>query len=265
MSAEQHEGAAGRLHPHIYLRGGNLSDVRFLRSVWYGATQSIDEDPEALLRFATNPELLDALVQALYSSPEIGYRVEWETVGGRRAAVLSPIDAGILLKTIVEQTEPVEEGRIVHAVTLPWRRIVEGIEQDHAFLFRFADAPRAFEEFIAACYDKAGWDEVVLTPQSGDRGRDVIAVHRGLRLRFIDQAKAFSPGRVVTADDVRAVWGVLNLDIGSTKAIISTTGRFAPGVYSEFERVIPYRLELRDGPALLSMLRGLRDGEGRSG
>jgi restriction system protein len=57
---------------------------------------------------------------------------------------------------------------------------------------------------------EAGFDEVTLTPRSGDLGRDVIAVKRGLgTVRVIDQVKAYGPSHLVTADDVRALLGVL--------------------------------------------------------
>ena len=73
------------------------------------------------------------------------------------------------------------------------------------------------------------FDEVVLTPSSGDLGRDVIAIKKGFgSIRFIDQVKAFSPSHVVTANDVRALPGVLQADQNATKAIFTTTSTFAP-------------------------------------
>jgi restriction system protein len=54
---------------------------------------------------------------------------------------------------------------------------------------------------------------VTLTPRSGDYGRDVIAVKRGLGfIRVIDRVKAYKPDHLVTADDVRALMGVLQGD-----------------------------------------------------
>jgi len=35
---------------------------------------------------------------------------------------------------------------------------------------------RHWEEMIAAAFHEAKFDEVILTPQSGDHGRDVIAI-----------------------------------------------------------------------------------------
>lgn len=46
------------------------------------------------------------------------------------------------------------------------------------FLFRFVQAPQRFEEFIAGAYEQAGYN-VILTPQRGDLGRDIIASKDG--------------------------------------------------------------------------------------
>jgi restriction system protein len=120
-----------------------------------------------------------------------------------------------------------------------------------------------WEEIIAGAYKKAGFDEVVLTPRSGDYGRDVIATKRGIGLvRVIDQVKAFTPPRLVTADDVRALYGVLELD-GSAKGFLSTTSDFAPRIKHDLllQKVIPSRIELINGPELFARLEELAEGK----
>lgn len=117
-----------------------------------------------------------------------------------------------------------------------------------------------WEELIAASYDKAGYDEVILTPRSGDYGRDVIATKRGWGcVRIVDQVKAFKPGHLVTANDVRALIGVMVSDQRATKGVVSTTSAFAPRIETDpfIAPHVPYRLELVDGPQLLARLRGL--------
>lgn len=53
-----------------------------------------------------------------------------------------------------------------------------------------------WEEILAAAYDKAGFDEVILTPRSGDLGRDVIAIRKGFgSVKLIEQAKAYNHRR----------------------------------------------------------------------
>ena len=69
--------------------------------------------------------------------------------------------------------------------------------------------------------------------------------------------KAYSPGHTVPANDVRALYGVLNLHQNVSKAIITATALFAPGVHEEFKAVMPNRLELRDGPKLIEWFKRL--------
>ncbi len=157
--------------------------------------------------------------------------------------------------------EPIEknkEGELIRALAIPWMAIAMEIERDPEFLFRFAQNPRKFEEFIAATYERAGWPHVVLTPGSGDKGRDVIATKPGIgSIRFLDQCKAYSPGNLVTHDDVRAMFGVLNLNPNASKAIITTTSDFQPRITTsdEFQAVMPHRLELRNGAQLREWLK----------
>jgi restriction system protein len=118
---------------------------------------------------------------------------------------------------------------------------------------------RMWEEIIAGAYKKAGFDEVTLTPRSGDYGRDVIAVKWGLgSVRIIDQVKAFRPDRLVTANDVRALMGVLQGD-GASKGFLTTTSDFAPKLQEDplIVPFIPSRIELINGITLLKRLTDL--------
>lgn len=120
----------------------------------------------------------------------------------------------------VDQHGKVADGEIVTAASVAWWAIWNKLQKDPRALHEFAQHPRAFEEFLAGAYDLAGFDEVILTPRKGDHGRDVIAEKKGFfAIRVLDQAKAYSPGRVVTHDDVRAMVGVLHMDQAASKAI----------------------------------------------
>lgn len=166
----------------------------------------------------------------------------------------------LLLQSLVVAGEKVSDGARIVTVALPWIAIMSEIAKDPQFLFRFAQAPRSFEEFIAGAYQQAGY-KVILTPQRGDLGRDIIASKDGFgSVRILDQAKAYSAGHLVGHDDLRAMLGVLSGDQNASKAVITTTSAFKPGVVasSEFAKFMPYRLELRDGPALSAWLEELR-------
>ncbi len=137
----------------------------------------------------------------------------------------------------------------------PWEAIFRQITDDPESIFRFTKDPRAFEEFIAETYRLDGY-EVELTPRSNDGGVDVIARKDGFgAIKIFDQAKAYSEVRKVSANDVRAAYGVLSMAQDASKVVITTTSDFAPGVYREFDRFMPTRLELRHGQNLIDWLK----------
>jgi restriction system protein len=145
-----------------------------------------------------------------------------------------------------------DDGLIIASVTIAWDALCREIEQDPDFLHRVT--PRQLEELVAARYHESGW-KVTLTPRSGDGGRDVIAVHEGLKVRVFDEVKRFDPGSRIDAKTVRALFGVLAHSGNVSKGIITTTANFAPGVEREFADEIPYRLELRNGSQLAEWIR----------
>ena len=126
----------------------------------------------------------------------------------------------------------------------------------------FQISPEKWEEIIAGAYRKAGFEEVTLTPRSDDHGRDVIAVKKGLGfVRVIDQVKAFRPPRLVNANGVRALMGVLQED-GASKGFLTTTTDFAPKLREDplIKPWIPNRLGLINGAELFAKLQELAQG-----
>ena len=180
--------------------------------------------------------------------------VWFEGIGGKPTPTL------ILQTALVDLGPKTSEGHTIQAVTVPWLEIAKALENDPQLLFEFVNNPRKFEEFIAGAYRQAGYSNVELTPPSGDRGRDVIATMSGVVIvRVLDQVKAYAPGHVVEANDVRAMHGVLDRDKNASRGVVTTTSKFAPGVLKEYEEYIPNRLELRDGPTLGEWLRQIKD------
>ena len=168
-----------------------------------------------------------------------------------------PLD--FLLKTIIVPGEKSTEGRIVEAVTIPWFKIIALLKKDPSTAFQIPSDK--WEEIVAGAYNRAGFDEVTLTPRSGDFGRDVIAIKKGIgHVRVIDQVKAYKPGHLVTANDVRALMGVLQGDSAS-KGFLTTTSDFAPKIKDDplIIPFIPSRLELINGIALFKRLAELSE------
>ncbi len=176
------------------------------------------------------------------------------TLGELKAVVTA---SSLVMQTVVVTGERSSEGQLIKAVAVPWFEIVKLLQADPAAAFQIP--PRKWEEIIAGAYKQAGFDEVTLTPSSRDFGRDVIAIKRGLgSIRVIDQVKAYKPDHLVTANDVRALMGVLPTDTAS-KGFLTTTSDFAPRLREDplISPYIPSRLELIDGRMLLERLQNL--------
>lgn len=157
--------------------------------------------------------------------------------------------------TIITVEKSVPDGQIIRLIDPIYSQLIEEIKNDPQIIYQID--PRKWEEIIAAAYDKAGFDEVILTPRSGDYGRDVIAIKKGFgSVKFIEQVKAYNPGHVVKADEVRALLGVLQAEQDASKAIFSTTSTFAPKIEEDklIKPFLPYRLELIDKGKLLKRL-----------
>jgi restriction system protein len=162
--------------------------------------------------------------------------------------------AVLLSRAVIVPYKATAEGQLIWSITAPLRSIIERIMKDPSLIYQVD--PRAWEEIIAATYDESGlFDEVTLTPRSGDRGRDVIAVKKGFgSVRLIESVKRHSPGTKTTAEEVQALLGVLLSDPQASKGIVSTTWEFAPMIWEnpQITQYIPHRLELVNRTDLLN-------------
>jgi restriction system protein len=82
----------------------------------------------------------------------------------------------LLLQAVVVSGDRTDEGRLIEAVAIPWFDIIDLLGKDPNIAYEIPDY--RWEEIIAGAYRKSGFEEVTLTPRSGDRGRDVIAVKK---------------------------------------------------------------------------------------
>jgi restriction system protein len=160
----------------------------------------------------------------------------------------------VLVQAVIIPGEKTSEGELIASVALPWFEIIQLIQSSPETIYEIDW--RKWEEIIAGAYHNQGFD-VVLTSRSNDKGRDIIATSKTLgSIRFLDQVKRYASGHLVTAEEVRAMVGVLTIDPNVSKGFVTTTSSFAPGVLKDpdISRFIPYRLELRDHDALLDWL-----------
>jgi len=179
----------------------------------------------------------------------------------RVASLVRTVDSSnfprLLVQTVIIPYKKTEEGELIKSATFPLLAIIQHIIDDPSLMYQVD--PRKWEEIIAATYDESGlFDEVTLTPRSGDLGRDVIAVKRGFgSVRLIESVKRNTPGNKTTAEDVQALLGVLLSDPQASKGIVSTTAEFAPMIWDNphITQYIPHRLELVDGKSLIQRLK----------
>jgi restriction system protein len=193
-----------------------------------------------------------------FESEDHAMTVLWGSVGpGRAPSEVTP--PAVTLKALLDFGGNTDDGRLVRAVATPWFEIMRIIQQDPNSIYQIDW--RKWEEIIAGAYTREGY-EVILTPRSGDGGRDVIATKSGIgSIRFFDQVKAYKPSHLVTAEEVRAMLGVIQGYQNVSKRIITSTSDFAPGVREDkgIKPFIPYRLELKPRPDLLTWLAELSD------
>jgi len=162
------------------------------------------------------------------------------------------------MKAVLQLGDKTDEGQLVEAVMLPWLDIIDLLIKDPNAAYEID--PRTWEEIVAGMYSKAGFDSVILTPRSGDLGRDIIAEKKGTGVvRVIDQVKAYAPDHRVTADEVRSLAGVLAMEEAS-KGYVTTTSSFAPMIRVDpfLQSWIPSKLQLIDGEHLIKRLIELR-------
>jgi restriction system protein len=159
------------------------------------------------------------------------------------------------VSAVVIPEKKVTGGILIKSASIAWAAIIDELEKDWTKAYEID--PRVWEEIIAGAYSKAGFDEVILTPRSGDFGRDVIAIRNGIGcIKIIGSVKAYSPGHLVNHDDVRSLLGVMSGELNTSKGILTTTSDFAPRIPTDpfIQPFLPTRLELMNGAQLKQWL-----------
>lgn len=222
----------------------------------------IDESPDLLPRDRKPCPACGDMDRSIRAYMAGHIAVSFSASGTLSALESFPSLPDLLLQSVILIADKTQEGRLVAAVAQPWFDIIALLKNDPAVAFQIP--AEKWEEIIAGSYRKAGFTEVTLTPRSGDHGRDVIAVMRGIgSVRVIDQVKAYKPGHRVTANDVRAFCFVVYAD-NADKGFMTTTSDFAPRISHDplLRKAIPDRVELINGKDLLARLKILASQSG---
>lgn len=118
---------------------------------------------------------------------------------------------------------------IIRADRLPLA-VLQRVLADPRHMLRLGS--RDFEYFIADLLEKLGFVDVMVTPRSGDGGRDVLArrvVHR-VPLAFMFECKRYERSKKVRLDAIRALLGAASTRSACVnKAVLVTTSTFTRG------------------------------------
>ena len=167
---------------------------------------------------------------------------------------VAPLNATLVTSSLIIPDRRVDEGILVKSTSTIWFEIARAFGNDWSRVRELS--PTQWEEMVAGAYERAGY-EVILTPRSGDYGRDVIATSKGIgSIKILGSVKAYSPGHLVDAEACRSLMGVVTADQKASKGIITTTSDFAPKIQSDpsIAVFLPTRLELMNGAALQTWL-----------
>jgi restriction system protein len=86
----------------------------------------------------------------------------------------------------------VREGILIRSTSDLWHEFVRRMGSDWSVAYQLTS--EQMEELVAGAFKKAGYDDVTLTPRSGDHGRDVIAIKYGVGcVKIIGSVKAYKP------------------------------------------------------------------------
>ncbi len=170
--------------------------------------------------------------------------------------ILESVDRVTLcVSSLVIPDKSVAEGVLIKSTSVVWSEIVEQLGSDWSVAYQLPW--EKWEELIAGAFTKDGYDEVTLTPRSGDGGRDVIAIKHGVGcVKIIGSVKAYKPHHYVDYNDIRALLGVMSGERDVSKGIVATTSDFPPNVESDefIAPFLPTRLELINGKMLQKWL-----------
>lgn len=207
-----------------------------------------EEELEALKGEIGDPALFVKAVQQLH-----------EVIQSLGRSLRPPLPVFGVQSVIIPERQ-IAEGTLVKSTSELWLAIMRTLQKDwnqaHTIPWR------VWEELVAGAYKKMGFDEVTLTPRSGDHGRDVIAVRKGVgSVRSLGAVKAYKPGHLITKEEVHALLGVVSADRNASKGVFTTTSDFAPNLMNDanLAACIPHRLELMNGVALREWLNLLSD------
>ena len=149
----------------------------------------------------------------------------------------------LLFEDLISPEIPVFAEDIVRVSKEMWDQLIVHLAQYPEDLYRLE--PRKFEELVAELLVREGM-QVQLTPETRDRGRDILALQHGPAGHhlYLVECKRYAPNRPIGVELVRSLYGVLEQE-RATAGVLITTSRFTRDAL-KFADPIRYRLSLKE-------------------
>ncbi|MCC6774527.1 MAG: restriction endonuclease [Gemmatimonadaceae bacterium] len=221
------------------------------------------EESERLLRLTTRPYpdlssidfgAVHQDVQRLYGRLNAGLHdagllgeVEFDADGESKA------DGALQVESRLIEVVPAEALDALKRVEFVPFALLTAAVTDPKILFEVT--PRTFEQFIAELMAQLGVEDVLLTPERADGGRDVIGTVRvaGIALIVAFECKRYSVDNPVPVETARALLGTITHgEYRADRGILVTTSRFTEPAH-RFILTAP-QLEGRDFQAIVEWL-----------
>ncbi len=237
----------------------SLGDVPILWSLLEQGS-SID-GPEALNEALLNRDTPRFIDQGLIADANPGnaailsaylyQAAQAEGLGMTIGQLLAPVSLNTLLGPDGQPLAGEEASKLQLSASAISSDVLDSLAADPELLHSLT--PRQFEEFMAALFDKKGF-EVTLTAASKDGGADLFVVDNSDigSFLYVVECKKYRADRPVGVGLVRQLFGVVQSK-RATAGILATTSYFTRGA-KEYQRELSYQLNLHDFAAIRGWL-----------
>jgi restriction system protein len=250
-----------------------------------GGSGTIDEIAERVITILKVPEAVASQLHDPENSneTELEYRLAWARTYLKNYGVLERSGRGVWAikadKQSVEQVDPAEVNRCVHALSHPKANGAAEADGEDEAVTQVQDpeapdaawrqtlhrvlttvlSPDAFERLTMRLLRESGFVHAEVTDRSGDGGIDGKGIARMagvLSFHVVFQCKRYQGA--VSASQVRDFRGAM---VGrADKGLLITTGRFTRDAVAEATREGAPPIDLIDGDRLADMLKALKLG-----
>jgi restriction system protein len=214
-----------------------------------------DEAEELQLQIPGGTKIVHLSAANLLIAPQAGqYRINM----GLPILEVRRYIPSLTVSSVIIPDGKTASGLLVKSTSAVWAEVLAALGTDWSIAYQIPS--ERWEEIIAGAFKKDGFDEVTLTPRSGDHGRDVIAIKRGFGcMKVLGSVKAYAPDHIVPYDAVRSLMGVIASERDTSKGVITTTSDFPARIETDplISPLLPTRLELVNGRKLQEWLKAL--------